>query len=351
MKKGIKLAAFWLRLVSFVLVLTVLMVCTLYVLVPKHDYGICPLTTYYTQPEDSVDVLVLGTSLGYAGVNGNILFEEYGIATYSLCTAEQSYWLSYHYLEEALKTQTPKLILLDAKASMYTSDYTTLNRTVQATMAIRDLDVRLRAIRACVAEEDFLSIALGFPQLHSQYRALDENSFVFPPNNGGRGPNWKGYIEYEKTDPKEKPSLVWTSTKKPMNARQEEWFRKLLELAAEHEVPVLIVGFPCPDYANDHMYYNSLWAIADEYGVAHINYNDPDLRLRMLYSSDFADWQHMNVKGSATFSRRLGSDLKEMYDLPDRRGDETYITWQLCADEWFEKYPDYKLSENKEEAV
>ena len=73
-----------------------------------------------------------------------------------------------------------------------------------------------------------------------------------------------------------------------------------------------------------------------------MNYNDPDLRVRLAYSSDFADWQHLNVKGSVTFSRRLGSDLKEMYELPDRRGEEAYATWQQCSDDWYAKYPDYR---------
>ena len=73
-----------------------------------------------------------------------------------------------------------------------------------------------------------------------------------------------------------------------------------------------------------------------------VNYNDPDLRVRLAYSSDFADWQHLNVKGSVTFSRRLGSDLKEMYELPDRRGEEAYATWQQCSDDWYAKFPDYR---------
>ena len=109
----------------------------------------------------------------------------------------------------------------------------------------------------------------------------------------------------------------------------------------------MLVGFPNPDYANDHMYYNSLWNVAAKYGVDGVNYNDPDLRVRLAYSSDFADWQHLNVKGSVTFSRRLGSDLKEMYELPDRRGEEAYATWQQCADDWYAKFPDY-LPETEE---
>ena len=332
---------FWLRLAGFALVLCVVLNYAVYVLIPKHDYGICPITNLYQQEENTIDVLMLGTSCGYAGVNTNVLWEEYGIAAYNLCSAEQPYWISYYYLQEALKTQKPKLILLDAKASVYTPDYCKRGRTILSTYGIRSPITRMQAISACVEDGDFLSFALAFPELHSYYVQLKAENFAYPPSNGGRGESWKGYIEMEETEQHQKPSLVWTSTKKPINAREEEYFIKTLELANAHDIPVLLIGFPNPDYANDHMYYNSLWSIAGEYGVEGINYNDPNLRLRLSYSSHFADWQHLNVKGSVVFTQRLGSDLLEKYDLPDRRGDAAYASWQDCADAWFEKYPEY----------
>ena len=337
-----RILSFWLRLVSFVLVLGAVLVYTQYVLIPKHDYGICPMTNLYQQPENSVDVLVIGTSCAYAGVNTNVLWEEYGLAVYNLCGAEQPYWISYYYLQEALKTQRPKLILLDAKASIYKDDYSKRGRTILGTYGIRSLDLRLKAVKACVAPENFLGYALAYPELHSYYTKVTAQNFAYPPDNAGRGPDWKGYIEMDMTAEHQKPSLVWTSTQRPINARQLEYFEKTLALANEEGIPVMLVGFPNPDYANDHEYYNTLWAVAAEYGVTGINYNDPELRLRLTYSSNFADWQHLNVKGSVTLSRRLGSDLRELYDLPDRRGEMVYETWQRCADDWYEKYPDYR---------
>ena len=111
----------------------------------------------------------------------------------------------------------------------------------------------------------------------------------------------------------------------------------------------MLLGIPNPDYAHDHMYYNALWSIAEEYGISGINYNDPLLRFGLRYSSDFADWQHLNVKGSVTFSRRLGEDLMERYDLPDRRGDARYDSYADSAAQWYAQYPMYK-PEKKEGA-
>ncbi len=341
MERRKMLLTFWLRMVCFLLVLSGVLAAVVYVLLPKHDYGICPITTFYTQEENTVDVLVLGSSCAYAGVNTNVLFEEYGIAAYNLCSAEQPYWVTYHYLREALKTQKPQVILLDAKAAIYQDDYSKRGRTILATYGIRDPGVRMEAIMDCVGPEKFLDFALVFNELHSYYAQVTRDNFQYPVNNGGRGPDWKGYIEMDVTEQHERPSVVWASTRKPLNARQEAFFRKTLTLAREHGIPVVLVGFPNPDYENDHLYYNTLWHVAEEYGVGGVNYNDPDLRLKLRYSSDFADWQHLNVKGSVTFSRRLGQDLKAAFDLPDRRGDAAYASWQRCADDWYRKYPDY----------
>jgi len=341
---------FALRAIVFAVLLAALLSYTLYVLVPKYDYGICSITNLYQQEDDTVDVLVLGTSLAYGGVNTNVLWEEYGIAAYNLCGAEQPYWISYYYLQEALKTQHPQVIVLDAKPATYPDDYSRRGRAFLGTTGIKDPIIRLRALLSSVAPENYASFVAGFPQLHSYYPDVTLDNFAYPPNNGGRGFDWEGYIESTETEVHSKPSLVWSSTKKNVNPRQVEYFRKTVELAQRENIPVMVIGIPNPDYANDHMYYNTLWEVADEYGVPHVNYNDPTNRYGLLYSSCFSDWQHLNVKGSVIFSRKLGADLKEMFPLPDRRLDEGYDAWRNGSEAWYETYPEY-LPEKPEEGA
>ena len=102
--------------------------------------------------------------------------------------------------------------------------------------------------------------------------------------------------------------------------------------------------FSNPDYANDHMYYNALEQIAAEYGISFMNYNNPDFRFGLRYSSDFADWQHLNVKGSITFTRKLGQDLNSWFRMEDRRGDPKFDSWEECAQIWYEKYATFESS-------
>ncbi len=343
MSRKRELTGFWMRVVCFALLTALVLGYANYVLTPKHDYGICSMINLYRQPEDSVDVLAVGTSLVYAGLNTNVLWQEYGIAAYDLCSAEQPFWVSYYAIREALKTQHPKVILLDAKPSVYTRDYSRRGRTILSTFGIRGLDNRIGAILACVESTDeALGYILGLPQVHSNYKTLTPNDFLLPPDNGGRGVNWKGYIEMDAVEHHQRPSLVWTSTRRNLNDREEEYARKIFELCQSEGIELLLVGMPNPDYANDHMYYNALWAVAAEYGIDGINYNDPSLRFGLRYSSDFADWQHLNVKGSMTFSKKLGADLLERYDLPDRRGDEAYKIYDITAAQWYEQLSSFE---------
>ena len=108
----------------------------------------------YDQPQGSIDVLVMGSSQAYAGINTNVLWEEYGIATYSLCSAEESYWSTYYRLKEALSILHPKVILLDAKASTYTRDFSKIGRVCLSTYGIRGKDNFLGAVYASFETEE-----------------------------------------------------------------------------------------------------------------------------------------------------------------------------------------------------
>ncbi len=340
------IALFWLRAVCFLCVLLLVLNGALYVLTPKYDYGICSLTNLYQQEENTIDVLVLGTSMAYSGVNTNLLWAEYGIAAYNLCGAEMPYWASYHYLVEALKTQSPKVIILDSQPATYGMDYPSRARIILSTYGIRDPINRLEAIAASTKPEEFLSYALGYPVLHAGYTDLTADHFVYPPDNADRGPSWKGFIEYDEIERMTKSTQTeWPTATRPLSPKQQLYFEKILELANAEGINVLVVGFPTPGYATDAPYYNTLRTIAESHHAMCVNYNAPEYQRTWDYAKDFADYQHLNVRGSSKLAGKLARDLQIRYGLTDHRGDPAYASYDVCAELWFEKYPQYKPEE------
>lgn len=338
-KKRIKFA---IRLTGFLAVLAVLLGYAVYVLTPKYDYGVCSMLQYYALDPETVDVLAVGTSLTYTDLNTNILWMEYGIAAYDLASAEQPFWSTYYYLEEALSIHKPKVVLLDLKAITYLEDTVSRNRTVLSTFGLRSPLRRLKSIYECVEPGDFWSYALAFPQIHTNYEGLKAEDFRLPPTNGGRGSSWKGYIEKNATTAHITPVMDFTfNTALNVNPHEAEYFEKILQLCIREEVPVLLIGYPNADYMHDHLFYCTAFELAEPYGVDGINYNLPESRPPINYSTDCADWQHLNIRGSVIFSRTLAEDLLARYDLEDHRGDPAYASYDACAEQWFAKFPAY----------
>lgn len=331
-------AAFFLRMLVFVLVFLLLSCVVLYILTPKYDYGPGSMMNLALQPRDTIDVLAVGTSTTYASVNTNVLWANWGISAYDLASAEQQYWHTYYYLEQALTTQHPKILLLDAKAATYPDETTRRGRTILSTVGILNPIRRARAIAAGgQAPMDFL---LGFPQVHENWKSLTAESFAFPGWTGGRSIDWKGYIECDEVEHHTKPTFFWSETCKKITPNEVEYFQRICDLCEAQGIQIVLVSYPNPDYESDHMYINALRKMAEERGIPMLNFNNPKGRFGIRYSSDFADWQHLNVKGSMKLSLRIGEYLSAHYDLTDHRGDARYDTWQRCLDEWRAAYPE-----------
>lgn len=333
--------AFLLRLTVFLLLFMVVLAAVAYVLMPKYDYGPGSMMNYYLQQPNTIDVLALGTSLTYAAVNTNALWANWGIAAYNLASAEQQYWNTYYYLKEALKSQHPKLIILDAKATSYRSDETLRGRTIMTTFGILSPDNRFESIRITAPEEERNHYYYFFPVLHENWKDLSWDSFQIPGWTGGRSIAWKGFVEAEGVEKLFKPQVTWDGKTREINAREMEYLEKICDLAKEYDIPILLVGYPFPDYDKDHLFYNALWEWADERGIPHVNFNYSKDGYSFLYTDDFADAQHVNISGSIKVTKYLGEILHTQYDLPDHRGDPRYSSWDDCLTEWKEKYPDF----------
>lgn len=250
----------------------------------------------------------------------------------------------HYYLCEALKTQSPRLLILDAKPAIYSLPYSRKGRGILSTYGIRSLENRLGAIAASTHPDNTVNFVLGFPIIHDNYPSLTRADFHYPPDNGGRGIVWKGFIGYEDTLDFQPPYLeTWTDEQTALPDRQQAYLEKILRLAQERAIPVLIIGFPTPDYAHDHPYFNSVGTLAEAWQADFLNYNHPAVNALWDYSTDFADWQHLNLHGSAKLTRHLGICLAEDYALPDRRGQSAYMSYEAHASTWLTQYGDHPL--------
>lgn len=316
----------------------------------KYGDGIYPLTQFYELEEDTVDVLVLGSSRAFENVNPGILWEEYQIAAYDLCGSVQPLWNTYYYLKEALKSQHPQLIILEAYRVCENRDYMDDSKIIKNNFGLNFSADKLKSLGESVPVERYGEFLLEFCQYHSRYTDLSRADFT--ANLGRKNFDcYKGFGCNYTTKAYEKPDVSNVTDQKALTGKTEEYYRKIIEIAGQEEIPLLIVVAPYPIEAEDQRYYNRAEAIAREYGIPFINYNLMYDSLQLDFQNDIADDLHLNYRGSEKFTRHLGEYISTNYELKPHSGES--LSWEINARDTRERIDNYKLTlvEDREEYI
>ncbi len=313
------------RILCFLAVLALVLLSLDHMLAPKNDDGIYDMELFYELPEDSVEVLFLGSSHAYCGFNTGVLWQEYGLPSYVLAGSQQPMWNSYYCLLEALKTQRPGLVVLEGYMTYIDTPYRDDSMVIRNTYGMRWSKTRVEAIRASAPEETWKSFLPAFVQYHTRYRDLTFAD-VLPYQGDVMYEHWKGTTLKFHTEEKETPQVADVDGRERLQERTEEYYRKILALCVREDIPLLVVVTPYVTTPEKQLRFNEASAIAAEYGVPFVDYNRQYEEIGMDFLTDMADDGHLNAEGGAKFTRALGAYIREHYGLPDWRL-TTPVSW------------------------
>lgn len=295
----------------------------------RGGHGTYGISKFYELDEKSVDVLVLGNSHAWAGVSTAVLYDEFGIAAYDLGGGFQTMWQTYHYLKEALKTQRPKLIVLEMSSSMSDAKNPQSLDTMMGNIFPMKWSMnKIDALRASVSRETLAEFLRECVYYHRRNGIIERHNTLARLQDvmyeGDRG-----FITIDKTTPVKVPDIgkIVATTKMPK--KSESYYRRILKLAKDSQIPVMSVVAPYAEYDED---YSAAKKIADKYGAAFIDFNKNYKKIGLDFNSDFAESSHLNYRGSVKYTRSLGKLLKKNYNLPDRRHDGAYASWKADAE-------------------
>lgn len=317
----------------FILIVVTVMTCISSVLSFKNDDGAYIMTKFYDQDENTVDVLVLGSSHAFMDINPAVLWEEYGMASYDLCGGTQPMWSTYHYLVEALKTQHPRLIVLEGYC-LYPRDQYAQMVIVGNNYGLKWSRNRIEAIKDGTVSWEFTDYLLPLNQTHNRYSDLSEADFR--ANQGEpQYANWKGFVSIPNSKPYERRDLSALTQSAALDEKIETYYRRILELAQSENIPIAVVISPYATVTDEsQVAYNRAYEIAAEYGVNFYNFNSGEDVCGLDYATDIAEeGSHLNYLGSTKYTKVLGEYLIDYYPNAyiDRRGDERYRSWDLNA--------------------
>lgn len=315
----------------------------------KSDFKYIP----FFEQEENTDVLFMGTSHVINGIFPMELWNDYGIVSYNFGGHSNEIATTYWVMKNALDYTKPKLVVVDVygvgsdrKVSEY-SDYIHLSfdcfpiskTKIRGIYDLCDDPDLVDKYGICYYDRKWEYIwDLG--KYHSRWNALTQNDFTNEEISKEKGAETRiavsmpnEYKVVDKAETMENPDTVGM-----------KYLRRLIEDCQAEGIEVLLVNLPYPATYNRQIAANSVYAIAEEYGVNYINFVAMDNIVN--YNTDCYDPNsHLNASGARKVTDYLGLYIDEHYDVPDRRNDKAYQSW--FAD--YQNYVDFKLENLKEQ--
>ena len=317
------------RIVSIMLLFGVLACCC----VKYYKWAENPRRALYDfyrfVEKDTIDVLCIGSSHVYCGINPVQMYDDYGIAAYNLASGSQALWYSYYYLKEALKTQKPELIVLDVY-TIVTDDDAWFDEKIQMNLLNMKPSVNKWCALKTAGEENIVDVFWQLPITHTIYSNFNKDTFDM---RDGSGQYFLGY-EYQTAVVQYDPIDVSGVTEcKEISPKAEEYLRKSIELCQKEGIELVLTNTPWPCITEDwQKMFNYVSNIADEYGVEFINGCLHGDEIGLDYSLDSCGgYGHLNYSGVKKYTAWLTEQLMEEYEFPDRRGDDDYHHWELAS--------------------
>lgn len=277
------------------------------------------METFYRLDRNSVDVLFLGSSHCCCSVDVANLWENHGIAAYSLAISGQDLASSYHCLVEALKTQKPKVVFLESYGGIF-HGYAVRGNLYRNLLAYQPSLNFLQAIRSIAEEEEWKDFALKWPILHTRYRELKREDFLRERSV---------YMGYSADFVPRSVELRTYNGEEtiPIGEEEEEWLRKIISLTKEENIQLCVFFAPVAEGEYNLKKYKYVQDLVESNGVPYLNLLQLQEELELDPNMDFFDGGHMNYYGAQKVSGYLGTYLKENYVLEDKRGLPQYALW------------------------
>ena len=272
---------------------------------PTQQVTACQISDFYSLPVNSLDVIILGSSHAMCSYDPAKIEENLGLSTFNLGTALQQPDTAYYLLKEVLKTQTPKYLIYDVYFKTMQDEYS----NEQALTVLKELNMSKNAL------------ALFWSNLNMDGKVSYYNNWISPfgkiqdvmenptPRQNTPPESYLGRGFYSSngvvsSDLLEEEKHPFPIEYQGFHSRQVTYLKKLINLAQENGIEVILTSTPLPPTIFSRIsYYDEVLAdtrkIADEHKVDFFDFTAPSCQF--LVDTDFADQGHLNQKGCTKF--------------------------------------------------
>ncbi len=278
------------------------------------------MEVFYGLEENVVDVLFLGSSHSYCSTIPAQLWEDYGMASFSMAISGQDLAGSYYNFVEALETQDLKVVCVDLFGCVL-QGYQVEGNLYRNLLPRKLSKTSVEAVNSMVETDNKSDFLLKWPIIHTRYKELKKQDFT-------ENPVYLGYRACFEVGLAAK--LVFENVEpKPFREEEQQWLKKIIDLAQKSgtELVFSLVPYQIPLPEQEYIAYAK--EMLADYGIPVIDMVEMSEEIGLDWEKDMIDYGHTNHWGAQKVTAYLGEYLNKHYELTDHRGDERYAMWDL----------------------
>jgi len=280
--------------------------------------------SFYELEEDACEVVFWGSSTMLA-IQPMELYGKYGIASYNLAQHGQSFVLTYYSLVDAIKYQHPKVVVVDIH-TIYRTDRDFKNEYAHFTLDNMPFGInKIEAIFDAIKPEERLEFLFPIVKYHSRWSDINKNDFL-EQYDYWRGTYFRGGMTPFTED---SVHIVEQSDVQELDELRKEYLITIIQLCKHEGVELILTNMPicvnAEGWDTVQRKYNYVSQMAEEYNVPYFNFMYEDVGIDI--SSDFSDYEHLNINGGIKVTNYLADYLHENYELEDCREETIMKNW------------------------
>ncbi len=298
---------------------------------------------FYSEKENTIDAVYLGTSASNRYFIGPMAYNETGMTVFTLATMGMPMFFVPNLIEEVEKTQDPQLYIIELRSMIKDKSMVNDAHIRRVTDSMKFSANRDDAIRKALeftegsidsdVGDDFIEYYMPVIKYHDRLLQGDvafEELFLYKDKN-----ETKGYVTSKKTlEQVPQEEGVHTEERTELSDDAEKTLFEVLDYCDSIDKDILFVMSPFSVKEEQAGQFNTIMDIVRDRGYEVIDFNTEEMidALDINWETDFYNSKHVNYLGAQKYTEYLTEYLKQNYDFPDHRGDPAYKSWEDSYD-------------------
>lgn len=276
------------------------------------DGALNAVDAFHELPEDSMDVIVYGSSHAWKGVDTLEMYEEFGIRAYNYGCNWQHMNTTSLFISDSLRSQTPEIIMIETykiAKLLYDVD---MNGEIYYTRNIPMFTEKREYLKQCFGKEKerYLSYFIPLIMFHQNWSSVDAENF----NSGTSVDSYiknRGYSADDTVVPTE--IYDYSSFKqKEIGNKAKKVLDQIVDQCAENNIKIIFFTVP---YKGEYHYGEAVESYAKENDCVYIDLFQKIEEVGIDADSDFRDKTHLNNSGAKKVAHYLGNYIIEHFDI------------------------------------